>query len=119
MRRLELVIALCVLSPSLFGASFRGRTPHSTGLMRACEQQSAGKCIFNQENFMQHSTRSQRSLSGVRSGIGGDGVVRGEVLRLRGGDALVNPAHFKRLSKLDAKWREKNKGRPTCEKASV
>ena len=117
MRRLELVIALCVLSP-LFGASFRGCTPHSTGPMRACEQQSAGKCIFNQEN-LQDSTRSQRSLSGVRGGIGGDGVVRGEVLRLRGGDALVNPAHFKRLSKLDAKWREKNKGRPTCEKASV
>jgi len=114
MRRLELVMALCVLSPSLFGASFRGRTPHSTGPVRACEQQFAGEGVFSQD-----SPRCQRSLSGVRGGIGGDGVVRGEVLRLRGGDALVNPAHFKRLSKLDAKWREKNKGRPTCEKASV
>jgi hypothetical protein len=32
-------------------------------------------------------------------------------LRLRGGDALVNPAHARRLAHKDAKLREKNRGR--------
>ena len=49
-------------------------------------------------------TTSQRACAGAR-------LPAPLSLRLRGGDALVNPAHARRLAHKDAKLREKNRGR--------
>ena len=49
-------------------------------------------------------TTSQRACAGAR-------LPAPLSLRLRGGDALVNPAHARRLAHKDAKLREKNRVR--------